>query len=309
MCGHHGCVKTFCRKTTMVKHQRRSHQPGALVDDATSESGGDDSPSTPRAHHANIWGQQPHGQMMIHNGMGMQRPMPGQYMQPPYEHRHSLSSNGPEYPNNMHSEHAMMRRMSNAPMPQQYFVEAHNPAVATMNASQFQSVPRQHNNPYTEPGLTASLNSSPSTFSSASVRSPVGDSGFNNYALHSTQAATHALQGAEHQHAAMGQFQHPATTQAMMPNQPMMTIPMHNQHSQQQHPQSPGAQGVYHQQLAASAPDNSQAMYAAGLPAYQDPVSAGHVPASYGWGISDVKFEDPSGLGMGMPSDRIAQMG
>ncbi|KUI67541.1 hypothetical protein VM1G_03312 [Cytospora mali] len=304
MCGHEGCIKTFCRKTTMVKHQRRSHQPGALVDDGTSDSGGDDTPSTPRAPHA-IWGQQPHGQIMMQGGMSMQRPLPGQYMpQDPYN-RHSLSSNGPDYHGGMHAEHAMMRRMSSAQMPQPFYIETGNPGVATMNANHFTHVPRQHSNAYSEPGLTGSLHSSPSDFSSSSARSPIGDDGFAAYTMQSAQAATHALHSAGHQHTSMGQFQQPGTTQAMMPNQSMMTMPIQHQH--QQHSQSPAPPGVFHQ-LPSSAPDGSQAMYASGLPAYNDPINAGQVPA-FGWGMPEVKFEDPSGMGLNMPSDRIAQLG
>lgn len=306
MCGHQGCVKTFCRKTTMVKHQRRSHQPGALMDDGTSESGGDDSPSTPRIPHS-IWGQQPHGQMVMPGGMGMQRPLPGQYVpQDPYN-RHNLSSNGHEFHGGMHPEQSMMRRMSSAHMHQQYYME-NNPGVATLSANQFPHVPRQHSNAFSEPGLTGSLNSSPSGFSSSSVRSPGGDNGFNSYSLHSAQAATHALQGAGHQHAAMGPFQQPGTTQAMMPNQPMIAMSMQHQHPQHQHSHSPGPQGVYHHQLPTSAPDaTSQAMYATGIQAFHEPMSTGQVP-TFGWGMPEVKFEDPSGMGLGMPTDRLAQL-
>ncbi|ROW04307.1 hypothetical protein VSDG_01176 [Cytospora chrysosperma] len=307
MCGHDGCIKTFCRKTTMVKHQRRSHQPGALVDDGTSESGGDETPSTPRVSHP-IWSQQTHGQMVLQNGMGLQRPMQGQYMpQDPYS-RHSLSSNGADFHSDMHTEHAM-RRISGVHMAPQFYMDTSNPGVTSMGTNQFPHIPRQHSNAYSEPGLTGSLNSSPSAFSSSSVRSPGGDTGFNSYTLQSAQAATHALHSAGHQHTSMGAFQQPVTSQAMMPNQPMMAMSLQHQHSQhQQHSQSPAPQGVFHHHLPSSAPDGSQTMYATGLQAYHDPINAGQVP-TYGWPMPEVKFEDPSGLGLGMPSDRIAQIG
>src|SRR5687768_2660343 len=45
-------ASSFCRKTTMVKHQRRSHQRGLLpneaLDDCTSDSDSGESPMTPR---------------------------------------------------------------------------------------------------------------------------------------------------------------------------------------------------------------------------------------------------------------------
>ncbi|ROV97741.1 hypothetical protein VMCG_07424 [Cytospora schulzeri] len=290
----------------MVKHQRRSHQPGALVDDGTSDSGGDETPPTPRVSHP-IWSHQPHGQMVLQSGMGMQRTLPGQFMpQDPYS-RHSMSSNGTDFHHDMHTEHAM-RRISGVHMPPQYYMDTSNPGVASMSAAPFTNIPRQHSNPYSEPAVTGSLNSSPSAFSSSSVRSPAGDHDFNSYTLQSAQAATHALHNAGHQHTSMGAFQQPATSQAMMPNQSMMALSMQHQHPQhQQHSQSPAPPGVFHQ-LPSSAPDASQAMYTTSLQAFHDPMNGGQVPA-YGWPMPEVKFEDPSGLGLGMPSDRIAQIG
>lgn len=293
MCGHDGCVKTFCRKTTMVKHQRRSHQPGALIDDIESESGVDEQPSTPVITHP-IWSQQ---QMVLPNGMGMPRTLPGPYMpQDPYN-RHSMSSNAADFQNDIRTEHAMMRS--------HYYMDTNIPNVASIGG-QFPHIPRHQSNAYSEPGLTGSLNSSPSAFSSSSVRSPAGDDGFSSYTLQSAQAATHALHNAGHQHTSMGQFQQPVTSQAMMPNQSMLAMPMQHQHShhQQHHSQSPVPQGVFHPQLPSSAPDSSQAMYDVGLQAYHDPINAGQVP-NFGWSMPEVKFEDTPGLAMTLPSDRV----
>lgn len=87
--------------------------------------------------------------------------------------------------------------------------------------------------------MTASLNSSPSTFSSGSVRSPGVEGG---YTFQPAQAATQALHGAEHQSQAMGHY--PASSQ------PMMSMPA--QHAHNQHHQSMANHGVYHQQLVTS---------------------------------------------------------
>lgn len=213
----------------MVKHQRRSHQPGAIVDD--SDDSDAESPSTPRA--ASLW-PQTHG-MMHHNGMGMQR-FSGQYIQP-FPHRHSVSSNAAsDYGHNMHHEIPMMRRLSSQQHQQLYVADG--PGVQTM-APSYSQVPRHASISYTEAGMTASLNSSPSTFSSGSVRSPGVEGG---YTFQPAQAATQALHGAEHQSQAMGHY--PASSQ------PMMSMPA--QHAHNQHHQSMANHGVYHQQLVTS---------------------------------------------------------
>ncbi|KAK7733346.1 hypothetical protein SLS53_008243 [Cytospora paraplurivora] len=307
----------------MVKHQRKNHLRVAgicvPVDDGTSESGGDDMPSTPRGLQTH-WGQHPHGQIMMPSDMGMQRSMSAYVPHVPYDlGRQSLSSNGQDYHNGMHHEQAMLpRRISAAHIPQPYYMDANNPGVATMGANHFQHVQRQQSNAFSEPGMTGSLNSSPSDFSSSSLRSPIGNDGFGNYALHPAQAATHALNSAGQPHVAMGQFQQQCTTQPMMPNQSMMAMSM-QQHSQNQNSQSPVIQGVYSiPSIPSPAPDTTQSIYRQGLQSYQDPISAGQVtpyqePVSagqvpYDWGVTEVKYEDTAGQGFDLPSDRIDQI-
>lgn len=234
----------------MVKHQRRSHQPGAIVGD--SDDSDDESPSTPRA--PSLW-PQTHGMMQHHNGMDMQR-FSGPYMQP-FQHRHSVSSNAPsDYGHSMHHDVSMMRRLSSQQHQQLYVPDG--PGVQTM-APSYSQVPRHASISYTEAGMTGSLNSSPSTFSSGSVRSPGVDGG---YTFQPAQAATQALHSAEHQPQTMGHY--PASSQ------PMMSIPA--QHAQSQHHQPMTNHGVYHPQVVTSGPTSSTYDNPS-LVAMQDPAS------------------------------------
>jgi metal regulatory transcription factor 1 len=151
----------------MVKHQRRSHQRGvhsSELDDCTSESGSEDSPSTPKSS-AMQW---PHTVGMLHGhhplhraasfadfGYGMQQPH--QQAQQPF-HRHSLSSSGaheyhhamPMHPHEQQvaAHHAqqqqqqqqqhpvhMLQRTASLPQHNYYVTEQSNPGVATMNTN------------------------------------------------------------------------------------------------------------------------------------------------------------------------------
>ncbi|PKS10071.1 hypothetical protein jhhlp_004696 [Lomentospora prolificans] len=86
-------------------------------------------------------------------------------------------------------------------MPQTYYVtEQSNPGVATMTTNpmtQHYHIPRHPverlplDIPYTAPSLTAPIQSSPSSFSAASGRSPSTQEGF--YTPQPPQAATFAL--------------------------------------------------------------------------------------------------------------------
>lgn len=231
-----------------------------------SDDSGDESPSTPRA--SSMWSQT-HGPMMHPNGMTMQR-FPGQYIQPSF-HRPSVSSNGtPEYGHPMHHEIPMMRRLSSQ---QQQLYVADGPGVQTM-APSYSQVPRHTSISYNDGGMTASLNSSPSTFSSGSVRSPGVDGG---YTFQPAQAATHALHGTDHQPQTMGHY--PPSSQPMML--------MQNQHAHNQHPQSMANHGVYHQQMVTSGPvsssyDNPNQV------AMQDPAAMNfYLPIESGFKVED----------------------
>jgi metal regulatory transcription factor 1 len=187
----------------MVKHQRRSHQrglhPNEILDDCTSDSESGESPSTPK-HAGMPWA--PHGVMPNHHGMphghtmhraasfadfGQQ--MNNYNMQQQYGHRHSLSGGPHEYHGQpIHEQHPnvqMLHRTASMPQHSYYVTETGNPGVATMNtnpmAPQYQ-VPRQQVErieiPFSAPGLATSIQSSPSSFSAASGRSPSTQDGF-----------------------------------------------------------------------------------------------------------------------------------
>lgn len=190
----------------MVKHQRRSHQRGihsSEGDDSVSETGSEGSPATPKSHAAIPWTTHP-VPMMDHPGHPLQRaasfanfgqPMPNYGMQQPYGHRHSLATAGAEYhgpphtqaplhqhdPSQQHHHPGMQLGLQRSH--HGYFIpEQNNPGVATMNTNPFP-------NP---PGLTTSIQSSPSTFSPGSVRSPSTQDGFYTHEP-PTQAGAYAL--------------------------------------------------------------------------------------------------------------------
>lgn len=233
----------------MVKHQRRSHQPGGLLEDGTDEDE-DDSPLTPRGPQP-YWASQ--GPMMPHNGMGQMSRLPSgqQYIHPPFgQHRPSLASNvGPEYTHSMnhHDAHEMMRRVSQSQM---YVSEG--PGVATMHSY---AVPRNHSISFNDPGLAPSMQSSPSGSSMQSVRSPGTEYTFQ------AQAATHALQNAEPQQQNMGHF-HPAASQSMLSGQSMLAMAQHQQ-------QAPVSHDVYHAQHSTTGPATTHVPFEGGLATYQ----------------------------------------
>lgn len=313
----------------MVKHQRRSHQRGihsSELDDCTSESGSDESPTTPKssnipwpAHGAPMDHAIPHGQT-IHRaqsfadfGQNM-----NQYGVQPYGHRHSLST-GPhdfheqpvhEPQPNMH----MLQRAASVPQHPYYVTEQNNPGVATMNTNPMPphyQVPRQQVEriaieiPYTAPGLTGSLQSSPSTFS-ASARSPSSQEAF--YTHQPSIGATFALQAASNmeQHGAMVQYPQQIQQPVQPPQQAMSQ-------SVSQGPPQPPAMAPDQEQYQRAQPPSQEQWYS-GVP-YQSPVAI-EVPAmvqmpNYAtaafdhWGEVKLEFETN---GMQMPSARIEQM-
>ncbi|KAK3314689.1 zinc finger protein 32 [Apodospora peruviana] len=162
-CAHDGCAKSFCRKTTMVKHQRRSHQRGihsSEIDDSMSDSGSEDSPTTPKSS-AMQWAPQNmslvghHGHHPLHRAASFADF--GQHMNPynlqqQYSHRHSLSGGAHEYHgilNNQAPIHSheqaqqqqqhqgvhMVQRTAGLPQHNYFVTEQNNPGVATMNTN------------------------------------------------------------------------------------------------------------------------------------------------------------------------------
>ena len=368
----------------MVKHQRRSHQRGihsSELDDCTSDSGSEDSPTTPKS---NGMSWPPPGVPMIGaNGHVLHRAasfadfgqhMNGYGMPQQYAHRHSLSSGAgaheyhglpscsevpPMHPHDqVQQQHAqqqqqhpgvpMLQRTPGIPQHPYYVTEQNNPGVATMNTSPHPSqapmqqqqqqpthyhhqVPRQGVErlpleiPYAgPPGLNGSMQSSPSTFSAASSRSPNTQDGFYTHAP-AAQAATYAL------HAASPVDQQPPPPQ-MVPYQPQMQAQqmsqppppgpqqvVHHQHQQQQQQQPPPqpqqqqqhAQSPHQYQPPQAVHPEEHGWYAAAVP-YQSPVevTAIHQIPTYGAGVYDpwgtkVEYDDPT---MQMPSARIETM-
>lgn len=273
------------------------------------------------------------------NNYGMSQPQQ-------YAHRHSLSSGGgaheyhglpsqqhPMHPHD-HAQHAqqqqhpgvqMLQRTPSIPQHPYYVTEQNNPGVATMNTSphpsqgpmqpQYHQVPRQAVErlpleiPYnTGAGMNASIQSSPSTFSAASSRSPNTQDGFYTHAP-AAQAATYALHTAspvDQQPPQMVTYQGQMAPQPQQMNQPPPPPQQVVQQSaqQQQHAQSP------HQYQPPQAQPVEQGWYAA-VP-YQPSVEVTtiHQIPTYGSTVYDpwgpkIEYEDPT---MQMPSARIETM-
>lgn len=159
----------------MVKHQRRSHQRGmhsSEVDDSMSETGSEDSPTTPKSHAAMPWSTH-HVPMLDHHGHQLQQRAAsfadfGQHMnnyglQQQYSHRHSLSSGGAaEYqgpPHNQVSLHShdhaqqqpqqhpsvqMLQRTASLPHHSYFVPDQNNPGVATMNTNPHAAAQHSH---------------------------------------------------------------------------------------------------------------------------------------------------------------------
>ncbi|KAK4179990.1 putative zinc finger domain protein [Triangularia setosa] len=372
-CAHDGCLKSFCRKTTMVKHQRRSHQRGihsSELDDSMSDTGSEDSPSTPKSHSAMPWAtaqQHHHIPMMGPHGHHLQRAasfadfgqhMNGYSLQQQYnnQHRHSLSSGGAaEYhgpmghphdqhpqaaphphqqpqPQHHHQHHhqnvpVVLQRTSSLPHHSYFVADSNNPGVATMNTNphpapppqvhhhhhhaQYQTIPRQPPTgverlpleiPYpSAPGLAASIQSSPSSFSAGSGRSPSTQEGFYTHAP-PAQAATYALHAAS-----------PVVEQQQQQQQQTMYPPP--QQTQQQPTSQPQESKYYEPQPVGQQRDEDQQQqqwYSGAHAVYQPPVEVATIPG-YGpggvydpWGTGPKLEFDDSGLQL--PSARIESM-
>ena len=261
----------------------------------------------------------------------------GQHMnnfgiQDQYNHRHSVSSGGPhEFHGHPHPQQAMhpheqpqpgmhvLHRTTSLPQHSYYVTEHNNPGVATLNtnppsaaqgpmAAQYHQMPRQGVErlpleiPYTAaPGLSASIQSSPSSFSAASGRSPSAQEGFYTHAPNA-QAATYALHTAspvEQQAPQMVTYQGQMTPQPQVMAQ--APTPQQVQHAP---PQAQPAPDQYQQ------PQPEEQSWYQGIP-YQPPVEVSTIgQIAYGTAVYDpwgpkMEFEDPT---MQLPSARIENM-
>ncbi|KAK0634839.1 hypothetical protein B0T17DRAFT_586523 [Bombardia bombarda] len=257
-----------------------------------------------------------------------------------YAHRHSLSSGGahdyhgiPQHnqgmmhpheqpqqqqPQHQHPGVHMLHRTASLPQHSYFVTEQNNPGVATMNTNphsaatqmhpQYQQMPRQAVErlpleiPYSSaPGLTGSIQSSPSSFSTASGRSPSTQDSFYTH-TQTAQAATYALHTAspvEQQQPQMVTFQgqvmqHTAPPQQVQApsNQSQQGSEQYQQQQQQQHAQSEDQwyNGVAYQPPVEVATIGQIAPYST----VYDP-----------WGATKLEFEDQS---MQLPSARIENM-
>ena len=327
-CAHEGCLKSFCRKTTMVKHQRRSHQRGihsSELDDCSSDSDGGESPPTPKLSEMQ-WSQAV-GMAGGHPGIhahGLHRAasfadfghhLHGYGVQQQYDnHRHSTSTgasheyHGQSVQEPQHPGAHMLHRTASMPQHSYYVTEHSNPGVATMNTTPMQTyqVPRQPverlplDIPYSAAGLTGSIQSSPSTFSPASGRSPsTHQDGF--YTHQPAQTATYAL------HSTSPVVEQPSQQASMVQYAQQMAQPMP---APQTVPSQATATHRVQEQYQTSAPQQEDQWYSS-LP-YQPPVevaSIGQLP-TYGSSVYDpwaikTDFEDPS---MQLPSARLETM-
>ncbi|KAH6985447.1 hypothetical protein EDB80DRAFT_873016 [Ilyonectria destructans] len=321
-CGHNGCLKSFCRKTTMVNHQRRSHQqglnPNDILDDYSLDSDSDESPSTPQTS-AMTWSLQdmipvnsiPQGS--LHRASSF--PEFGQQMhayplqQQQYVGRHAIPSSVPPefHPQAVAEQQAgmhMLHRTASIPRPAYYVTDQSNPGIATMSTNpiqhQYQLAQQQVDRSsieisYPPSGIATSNQSSPSTFSAASVQSPLMQDGF--YPHQQQHPPSYTLQAAspvdshhsmpsytQSIHQAMNQAQQPVTSQTQQ-NQPPTTE-------------------NYHQPAAQSQEEH--------WPQYQPPIEVttiGQLPA-YGTGGYDlcgpkIEFDDPT---MQLPSSRLESL-
>lgn len=273
-------MKTFCRKTTMVKHARRTHQAnGALVNDGLSDSD-DESPATPTAQQ-HFWPPQPYFPRMQ-----------GAYIQPNLHRHHSLSSNvsnvsnsTSEYTHGMQQGSMMQQRL-----PSQHMYVSEAPGVATMQPSY--SVPRHASLPFSDAAMHAapSMHSSPS---SSSVRSPLVDAGYTFQPAHS---ATHALHNAEAQQQNMAHYNQPAASQPMVPNQHMMAMVQHHQ--------PPAVHEIYSQHHTSGPEVSHVSSFDHGsVPAYHNPMGMNQMPYTQPWGLPlshGFKVEDQM-----MPTTRL----
>jgi hypothetical protein len=249
-------------------------------------------------------------------------------MQQQFGHRHSVSSGGAHEYHGMpvHEQHhpgvQVLHRTASLPQHSYYVTEHSNPGVATMNTNpmpaQYQ-IPRQQVErlpleiPYSAGGMPGSIQSSPSSFSATSGRSPSTQDGF--YTHQPTQAATYALHNASPVEQQQQQQQQQPQQMVSYPQ------PVPQQISQQpiNSPQQPVPSQVPQDSPAPPAteqfqqvtPQQEQDTWYNNAP-FQPPVEVatiGQLP-TYGSGVYDpwgpkMEFSDPS---MQLPSERIANM-
>jgi len=212
-----------------------------------------------------------------------------------YGHRHSLSGGTHNYNPTIpeHNQHQMITRAPSLPAHSSYYVpEQNNPGVATLNTNpapiQTYHIPRHQSS-------HEMLQSSPSTYSSASRASPISQDPY--YTHQSSQTPTYALQNTSPvEQQPMVQYQQVPHHLAQH-TQPMPTPVTHVTHVQEQYQAPPQQDGQWYDNVAYQAPveviSHIQAYPQAHV--FHDP-----------WGVQKLdSYDDPT---LQMPSARIENM-
>lgn len=311
-------LSSFCRKTTMVKHQRRSHQRGGgvnsseLDDGDTSDSDMGESPSTPQLVTQAHWPQDlntviTHSIVQSHQAIQRSQSFAEfghhnnaqPYVTDVYPTRHhSLSESPQHYQHQRHPQEIIQQRQQPAIHQQHpYFIsEQNNPGVATMNTN-----PNLHIQtyiarpmpdrqiPYASQPLPASVDASPDTYSALSSRTPPPPELY--YA-----------------HQPIQKFEYPVHQQSPIEQQQVPVV-QYQQHQQQQQQAIPNPAPVPPQQQQFQ--QTPQEQWYAQAP-FQEPVEVISAINSYTsaglydpWQVKMEAFEDPS---MQLPSARCENL-
>lgn len=310
---------SFCRKTTMVKHQRRSHHRGAhpqdIDDGETSDSDGGESPTTPRQCGPAQW---PHvtasSSLHAHTMHRAQsfndiRQHQSNY-DAPFLQRHSISgvrsySSTPV----MHNQHTV-QVVSHAPQQYhqpQYIPEFNNPGVATLNVHapiplhyqmQRQATERNDAQQYMSHAphmntLPESIQSSPDSYSSASSRGSISQDVY--YTHQPVQSMTYPIHTSpvEQQPMVSYQQQLPQPMPQSISQNPAVQAPQLQQTSQQYQP-NPQSEEQWYQGVA-----------------YQPPIEVVSSAPAFNNGLYDpwsTKIEAYEDTSLQMPSARIASL-
>ena len=294
----------------MVKHQRKTHQRGLhsseLDDGDSSDSDSGESPATPQHSNQVHW---PQGitvptHPVISSGHQMHRAhsfadfgqqnINGYSAQQNYSQRNSVShSFHPSIPEHGHPNQ-MVQRAPSLPAHASYYVpEQNNPGVATLhtNPPPLQTYHLPRHQPSQE-----MLQSSPSSYSSASRASPVSQDPY--YTHQAVQNSTYSLQNASPvEQQPMVQY-HQQLPQHMGQAQQMpIPVPQIVTHVQEQYHQPAPHHGQWYDSVNYQSPVEVVSHIA--------PYQQAHVVFQDPWGVKLETYDDPS---LQLPSARIENL-
>ncbi|KAJ2970559.1 hypothetical protein NQ176_g8132 [Zarea fungicola] len=138
-CAHDGCLKSFCRRATMAKHQRRSHQQGLnsheMMDYGSTDSDMCQSPSTPSQSNMSwhVPGAIVPGQAVSQGSHMIHRAAPFSDLNQQM-HQRSMQTVGES---SIQQHPATIQRAQSTSIPQQpfYVLEPRHQGEATMNTN------------------------------------------------------------------------------------------------------------------------------------------------------------------------------